>query len=202
VSRPEAPTYTLLGAGPRPLLPADRPGGTGRPTLILGMVMLGWLFFTMALAAFGGGPGPDTAAPQTINRGAIVKPAAGWTSAADEWNVGPGAISLKRAGAVAVFAADAYDGTTEALLEAQTSQLKAEFASFRSLSGSGETVAGGLPALSMLFSGTGQNGQLEGELVAVSHGGTGVVMLAVAPFGQLRRVQGDIDEMLNTLVIP
>jgi hypothetical protein len=29
-----------------------------------------------------------------------------------------------------------------------------------------------------------------------------VVMLAVAPFGQLRQVQGDIDEMLATLEIP
>lgn len=199
---PGAPIYTLRGAGPRPLVSGDGTGGTGRPTLALALVMLGWLFFTMVLAAFGGGSGSGTAPPETINRGVIVKPAAGWTSAADVWNVGPGAISLKRAGVVAVFAADAYDGTTEALLEDQTNQLKAEFTSFRSLSASSVTVAGGLPALSILFSGTAQNGQLEGELVAVSHAGTGVAVLAVAPFGQLRRVQSDIDEMLKTLVIP
>jgi hypothetical protein len=202
MNQPDSPFYTVRGARPRPLLPADGAGGTGRPTLILAAMMLGWLFLLIALAAFAGGSGSTTAPPQTINRGVVVKPAPGWASAADVWKVGPGAVSLKRAGAVVAFAADAYDGTNEALLAGETAQLKGQFASFRSLSPSDLTVAGGLPAVSTLFSGTAQGGQLEGELVAVAHGGTGVVILAIAPFGQLRRVQGDIDAMLRTLVIP
>jgi hypothetical protein len=202
MNQPDSPFYTVRGARPRPLLPEEGSGGTGRPTLILAAMMLGWLFFMMALAAFAGGPGSSTAPSQTINRGVVVKPAPGWASAADVWNVGPGAVSLKRAGAVVAFAADAYGGTNEALLAEETTQLKGQFASFRSLSAGDVTVAGGLAAVRALFSGTAQGGQLEGELVAVTHGGTGAVILAIAPFGQLRRVQGDIDEMLRTLVIP
>ncbi len=164
--------------------------------------MLGWLLFLMALAAFGGGSGPGTAPPETINRGVIVKPASGWTSAADVWNVGPGAVSLKRAGVVVAFAADAYNGTNEALLSDEQARLKRQFTTFRSLSTGSLTVAADLPAVSSLFSGTSGGGELEGELVAAIHDGTGVIILAVAPIGQLRRVQGDVDEMLRTLVIP
>ena len=202
MNQPDSPFYTARGARPRPVLSEDGSGGTGRPTLILAGLMLGWLFFTMALAAFGGGLGSGTASPETINRGVVVKPAPGWTSAADVWKVGSGAVSLKRAGAVVAFAADAYDGTNEALLAGEMTQLKGQFASFRSLSPSSLTIAGGLQAVSALFSGTAQGGELEGELVAVTRGGTGVVILAIAPFGQLRRVQGDINDMLRTLVIP
>jgi hypothetical protein len=43
---------------------------------------------------------------------------------------------------------------------------------------------------------------LEGELVVGAIGGTGVVMLAVAPAGQVTRVQADLDSMLDSLVVP
>jgi len=202
VSRAAGPIYTLRGAGPRPLVPQKGDVSTSRPTVALGVVMVGWLFFMMALAALGGASGPGTAAPVTLDRGVIVTPAEGWTSAADIWNVGPGAVSLKRAGAVVVFAANSYDGTAGALLEDEVRQLRSQFSSFRSLPTGTLTVAGGIPAVNVLFSGTAESGQLEGELVAASWGGTGVVMVAVAPFGQLRQVQGDIDEMLAKLEIP
>ena len=54
----------------------------------------------------------------------------------------------------------------------------------------------------MLFSGTSDAGSLEGELVAAVTGQTGVLMLALAPFGQLARVQRDIDRMLRSISVP
>ena len=199
---PEGPIYTFPGAAPMPGPSGNGTAGTGRPTLILGLVMMGWLVAMMALAAFGGGTGEGTAARATIDRGVVVTPAAGWTSATDEWDVGPGAISLKRAGVVVAFAAQAYEGTAQALLTGQQSALESEFRSFRGLPAGKVTVAGGLTGLETLFSGVAQGGRLEGEIVAVVHNGSGVVMVAVAPFGQLRLVQDDIDQMLDTLVIP
>ena len=131
-----------------------------------------------------------------------MTPAGGWTSAQNVWNVGPGAISLQRAGVLAAFAADSYSGTTQQLLDAQLSGVRGQFGSFRSLPAASTTVAGGVPALKVLFSGTANSSQLEGELVVGTSGGIGVVMLAVAPSGQVAQVQSDLDSMLNSLVIP
>lgn len=164
--------------------------------------MVGWMLFLMSLAAFASGSVAKTLPPVSLPRGVVVKPAPGWSSAADVWNVGAGAVSFKRSGVVVVFVADAYSGTSDALLQEQLSQVGAQFDSFRSLAPSNLTIAGDVGAKSLIFSGTAQSGQLEGELVAASRQGTGVAMLAIAPMGQLHALQGDVDEMLSTLVIP
>lgn len=130
-----------------------------------------------------------------------MTPVEGWVSAQDIWNVGPGAVSLQRAGALVAFGADSYSGTTQQLLDRQLADLQAQFGSFRSLPPASTTIAGDVLALKVLFSGTADSGDLEGELVVGTSGGAGVVMLAVAPAGQVARVQSDLDAMLDSLVI-
>jgi hypothetical protein len=109
---------------------------------------------------------------------------------------------LKRAGAIAVFAAERYEGTNEQLMAAELDDLRREFDSFNALPAAESTIAGSLPALTVLFAGTADSSRLEGELVAAADNGTGVVMLAVAPAGQLPRVQADVDRMLESMVVP
>jgi hypothetical protein len=164
--------------------------------------MVGWLLFTLLLASVAAPAGADEPEPIELGRGVTVTPASGWTSAADVWEVGPNAVSLKKAGAVVVFAAEAYDGTAEKLLSLQLDDLRGEFDSFDALPAAESSIAGGLPALIALFSGTADSSRLEGELVAAAQAGTGVVMLAVAPANQLPRVQSDLNAMLESIVVP
>lgn len=173
-----------------------------RGPLILVAVMMGWMLFNLALAGFAAPSGPASVAPVQLGQGVTVTPAEGWTSAADVWDVGEDAVSLKRAGALVAFAAQAYEGTADELLAFELSDLESQFDSYRALPTAQSTIAGDLPALTALFSGTSDSSRLEGELVAATSGGTGVLMLAVAPAGQLPRVQADIDTMLDTLVVP
>ena len=202
VNQGDPPIYTLRGAPPRPTLVDTPRHSPWRGPIILAAVMIGWLLVNLSLAAFASPAGEQTAAPVELGQGVTMTPASGWTSAADVWDVGPNAVSLKRAGAVAVFAADAYDGSTEDLLAFQVDDLEAQFDSYSDLPPADSTVDGDLPALTVLFSGTADSGRLEGELVAATDFGTGVVMLAIAPAGQLPRIQADLDAMLSSIVIP
>jgi hypothetical protein len=163
--------------------------------------MVVWMFVVFALSGFSALAPGGAQAPQTLGQGVTVTPAPGWSSAQNVWNVGPNAISLQRAGALVAFAADAYGGTTQQLLDDQLSSIQSQFGSFRSLPAATTTVDNTRPALKVLFSGTANSSNLEGELVAAATGQTGVVMMAVAPAGQIARVQGDLDAMLESLVI-
>jgi hypothetical protein len=199
-----APIYTARGARPRP----DPDDTAARPRwrgpIILAVAMVGWMLFVLALAAIAAPTGTGSETTVQIGRGVAFTAPGGWTSAADIWDVGADAVSLQKAGALVAFAAEAYEGAGEDLLAAQTRELETEFLEYRALPVAATTVAGDLPALVVLFSGTANSGRLEGELVvAVAvRGGTGVTMLAVAPVGQLRSVQGDLDRMLTTMVVP
>ena len=165
--------------------------------------MIIWLFVVVALSGFSGIGTGAARAPSPLGQGVTVTPAPGWESAKSVWDVGPGAISLQRAGVLVAFAADSYGGSAQQLLDEQLSGVKDQFGSFRSLPVASTTVGGDVPALMVLFSGTATNsGDLEGELVTAIVGQTGVVMMAVAPAGQVARVQGGLDAMLNSLVIP
>ena len=117
---------------PSPLRDEGGPEGTGgrtaRGTTLLALVMIGWLFFMMALAAFSGAAGPATQEPVSLGRGVTVTPASGWSSAADVWEVGPSQTAFKKAGVVVAFAVEAYDGT---LKPSWTSSLRISTASSR-----------------------------------------------------------------------
>lgn len=199
---PIAPAW----GSPSPLGGEGAPEGTGRGTArgttLLALVMIGWLFFTMALAAFSGAAGSDSPDPVSLDLGVTVTPASGWSPAADVWEAGPSQVAFKRAGVVVAFTADAYDGDTQALMDEQLAELDGEFESFRALPAASTSIAGGLPALRVLFDGVSGSADLEGEVVTATRGGTGVVMVAFAPFGQLRRVQDDLDSMLDSMVVP
>ncbi len=164
--------------------------------------MFAWMLFMMALAAFSGPTSGAAQTPFSLGQGVTVTPADDWVSAQDVWDVGPGAVSLQRAGVRVAFVADSYGGTAEQLIDARLADLQAQFGSVRSLPTASTTIAGDVPALKLLFSGTTDSGYVEGELVAGTAGGTGVVMLAVAPAGQVARVQSDLDAMLDGLVVP
>lgn len=164
--------------------------------------MFAWMFVIIGLSGTSGGKTAAAQGPQKLGQGVTVTPASGWASAQNVWNVGPNAISLQRAGALVAFGADSYAGSTQQLLADQLSNTKSQFGSFRSLPSASTTVAGGISGLKVLFSGTSNSSDLEGELVVVATGSTGVVMMAVAPSGQLSRVQGDLDSMLRSLSIP
>lgn len=179
----------------------DWGSGTFRGTTMLAVVMVGWLFFLMALAAFGG-EAVGSLDPVSLGRGVVVNPAPGWSSADDTWQAGPEQTAFKRAGAVAVFVQDAFSGDARDLLDDQVAQLEREFNSLRVLPATSLTIDGGLPALGALFDGTTGSAELEGEIVAATRGGTGVLMVAFAPIGQLRRVQDDLNTMLDDLVVP
>ncbi len=165
--------------------------------------MIAWMLFVMALAGFSGPSAASTQGPAKLGRGVTFTPANGWVSAQNVWNVGPGAVSLQHAGVLAAFGAESYGGSTQQLLDEQLASVQQQFGSFRALPAASTSVAGDVPGLKVLFSGTAPNSStLEGELVVATSGGTGVVMLAVAPSGQVARVQSDLDAMLQSLSIP
>lgn len=195
-------TFTVRGAHPRPVPTGGKAQRSGRQTLALAAVMVGWLLVTMVLGTAGGARGQQHVQPVTINRGVVVTPASGWSPSTDIWNVGPGGLSLKRLGVEVAFVADAYAGGVEALLERELEQFKAEFSTLRTLPPTRADVGGGLPAVRAGFFGITGRGQVEGEMIAIAHHGTGVIVVAIAPSGQMRSVRGDLDEMLRTLVIP
>ncbi len=58
-----------------------------------------------------------------------------------------------------------YAGTDQQLLDEQLTGLRDQFESLRALPSASTTIAGDVPALKMLFSGTAESGGLEGELV-------------------------------------
>lgn len=194
--------YTARGARPRPAPDGAAARPRWRGPILLAVVMVGWMFFVLVLAAISAPAGTGGETTVQVGRGVAVTAPGGWTSATDIWEVGPGAVSLQKAGALVAFAAQAYDGTGEGLLAAETKELETEFDSYRALPVASRIIAGDVPALVVLFSGTADSGRLEGELVVASFGGTGVVMLAVAPAGRLRSVQNDLDRMLSAMVVP
>ncbi len=164
--------------------------------------MMAWLFIVLGLSGSTGTSGAAAQTPQKLGQGVTVTPAEGWTSAQNVWNVGPNALSLRMSGVLVAFGADAYGGNTRQLLDEQLSSTKNQFGSFRSLPAASTTVGGGLAGLKILFYGTSDSSDLEGELVVAATDATGVVMMAVAPAGQLSRVQGDLDAMLASLSVP
>ncbi|OFW56519.1 MAG: hypothetical protein A2133_03305 [Actinobacteria bacterium RBG_16_64_13] len=196
------PIYTTRGAQPRPF-PGQRALRTSwRASMMLVSVMFGWLIFTFALAAIAAPNDPNVEVPVQVGLGVVVTPADGWYSAADDWEVGPNAVSFQKSGALVAFAAEEFAGTNDQLLTAQLGFIEQDFESYRSLPASSSTVSGDLPGLTALFTGVSSSSRLEGELVVATSAGTGVIMLAIAPEGQLSRVQGDLGTMLDNLVVP
>jgi hypothetical protein len=196
-----APVYKVRGAPPRPVQDGRSRSPWRAPLLLVG-AMIVWMLFMMSLAGFFGSATGIPQAPVALGQGVTVTPAPGWSSAENVWNVGPNAVSLQKAGALAAFAADTYSGSAQQLLDTQLASVQRQLGAFRSLSPASTTIDNGVPALKVLFSGTANSGLIEGELVAGTSGGVGVVMLAQAPSGQLVRVQPDLDDMLKSVSIP
>ena len=194
---PEATGFAPHSAGRR------GPRSRWRPVVILAAVMFGWLFLVLVVSAAVGQSGKLPAGvPLPVSHGVTIRPPSGWSSAAQQWNVGPNGVSLRKSGVIVAFAADIFNGTPQQLLDDQLSQLKQQFSFFQTLPPDSITLAGKLDGRRELFTGTQNGSSLDGELVTASSAGIGVAMLAIAPSGQLQPLQGDIDRMLATMVVP
>lgn len=198
----DSPIYVARGARPRPLPGGDADRSSWRGSLIVLSVMFGWLIFVFILSAIASPNDPNREVPIAVGLGVVVTPADGWYSATSEWDVGENAISLKKAGTFVAFSAERYAGDKQRLLDDQRAYIEAEFDSYRALPESETTVAGGVPALISLFTGVANSSRLEGEIVAATSAGTGIVVVALAQQGQLQLVQTEIDEMLRTMEVP
>lgn len=164
-------------------------------------VMFGWMILVFSLASATASNDPNVEVPVEVNLGVIVTPANGWYSAAKVWDVGPTGISLQSSGAYVAFWAEEYTGANDDLLSEVLTILEGQYESFRALPETVVTVAGDLPGLALVFTGTAPYGRVEGELAVATYGGTGVVMQAEAQEGQLAQVQGDLDFMLGSVVV-
>jgi hypothetical protein len=170
--------------------------------LIVLLVMFGWLFLVLILSFIVSPNDPNREVPVNVGLGLVVIPADGWYSAAREWDVGENAVSLQKAGTFVAFSAEPYAGDLEQLLKDQWGYIDLEFDSYRALPASEVKVAGDVPALVSLFTGVASSSRLEGEVVVATTGGIGIVVVALAPQGQLQRVQNDIDWMLQAMEVP
>jgi len=199
------------GAGGSPILVAGgtepKPRDDANPSSLRGSVivvaaMFAWLIIVFILAAVASPNDPNREVPTPVGLGVVVTPADGWYSAADVWDVGPDAVAFQKSGSFVAFAAEGFAGTNQELLDEQLAAIEKDFQSLRVLPSSATTVAGDVAGLVALFSGVSDSGRMEGEVVAATSGGVGVIMLALAPQEQLARVQNDLDTMLQGLVVP
>jgi len=166
-------------------------------------VMFGWLLFLFILAVASAPNDPNVEVPIEVGHGVVVTPADGWYGAGDVWDPGPDSLSLQSSGVyVAFWVRSDYRGDNEDLLNEYLDSLRPDFQSMRVLPATETVVAGGLPGLTALFSGVSEQWGAENELVVAVSDGLGIVMLATAAAGQLARVQGDLDMMLDTMVVP
>lgn len=183
--------------------PGYTSGRTGRPTILLAAAMVGWLLVTFILGASAGPFSSRAAQGQVpVGGGVVVSPAKGWAQTTSSGILGTGDVAYFRGGAVVEFAGGGYQNATQDLLNAKLNELGAQMSSFNELTATPVTTQQGVQVLSVSFSGTRQGGQVEGRLYAAVARGTGFLALTLAPVGQLRGVQGDVDQMIKSVVIP
>ena len=197
-----SPIYTVRGARPRPVPSGEELRSSWRGSMIVVGIMFGWMILTFALATIAAPNDPNVEAPVAVGRGVVVTPADGWYDASTAWDLEEGAIALQKSGVYVAFSALAYDGANEDLMAAQLGYLESDFESPQVVPASPTTVAGDVPGLAALVMGVSDYWNPENELVVATRAGTGLIMLATAPSGQLARMQDDLDKMLDTLVMP
>lgn len=197
------PIYSMWGAQPQPAPEEGAKRSSWRGSVVLVVVMFGWMLLVFAMAAVVARNDPNIEVRTPVNLGVVVTPADGWYTAADLWDVGGTGIALQSSGVYVAFWAKPYQGTNDELISEWLNDLERDFESFRALPAVPVTVAGDLPGLVVHFSGMSEElGGEEDELVVTSYGGIGVAMWARAQAGQLAWVQKDLDSMLRSLEVP
>ena len=167
------------------------------------LVMIGWMVVMVSLGALVARNDPNIEVPLAVDLGVEVTPADGWYSAADHWDVGAGGITLQNSGVFVAFWAENTPLTNEQYLSELLDVFAREYEQFRPLPAAAVYVAGDVPGLMVHLSIVSPDlGREEDELVVATHGGIGVAMWARAQPGQLAWVQGALDAMLQSLVIP
>jgi hypothetical protein len=180
-------------------LPEEPQRSSLNGSLLVIVVMFGWLLVVFGLGAVVARNDPNIEVPTEVNLGVIVTPADGWYSAADDWDVGETGIALQSSGVYVGFWVKEYQGTNDELMTDTLADLRADYDSLRVLPPQPVRVAREFPALMAHLSGISEWGLVEDELVVMSHGGISFVMLAEAETGQLGWVRDDIDHMLATV---
>lgn len=182
---------------------APTPGRAGRPTMLLAAAMVGWLLLTFILAASVRSCSSQGAqVPASVGGGVAISPARGWTQTTDPGMLRTSGVAYYRGGASVEFAGGGYRSQAQDLLDTKLNELGAQLSSLSELTTTPITTQHGVQVLSVRFSGTNQGGQVEGRLYAAVARGTGFLALVLAPVGQLRVVQGDVDQMIRSVVIP
>ena len=204
VTDPEVPsTYCQWGAAPRPLIADEAKHSSWFGSSIVVLAMFGWMVLILGLGALVARNDPNIEVPLEVGLGVIVTPADGWYSAADHWDAGEGGVTLQSSGVFVGFWAEKSPLTNEEYLAATLDQLGREYGQFRPLPAAPVYVTADVPGLMVHFSLVSADlGREEDELVVATHGGIAVTMWVRAQPGQLPWVQGDLDEMLYSLVIP
>lgn len=192
-----SPSWGLV---PQPL-PEEPHRSSLHGSLLVVVVMFGWLLIVFGMSAVVGRNDPNVETPVEVNLGVVVTPADGWYPATD-WDVGKNGVGFQKSGVGVAFWVDSYQGDTDQLMASVLEQFRGQWESFRDLPANRVTVAGDLPALLVHFTGGTAWGQEENEVMALSYRGVSVVMLVEAPSGSLGWVQGDVDTMLATLQVP
>ena len=148
-----------LGPGRHPVEEAPR-RSSWRGSLILVAVMFGWM-----VVVFAGGRcvacrnDPNVEVPVEVGLGVVVTPADGWYSAADVWDVGANAVSLQEGGGRGGVLGGRLRGSNEDLLACQAGRARGGSSTRSAICRPRRvTVAGDLPALMVLFSGTADSG--------------------------------------------
>lgn len=144
-------------------------------------------------------PGPvSPGGAVEVGYGLVVYPPAGWTVVAAE----PGSVALQRGGVILIVLATAWPDDPAALADAYTEGFFAD-GQFQSATPQTATLGNGIPAVAIAWSGIIDGAQYDGVIAAGVESGTGVVLNAIAPAGQLQAVADDLDTIAATLqVVP
>jgi hypothetical protein len=140
--------------------------------------------------------GPGSAVE--VGYGLVVYPPAGWTVVASE----PGSVALQRGGVILLVLATPWEEDPAALADAYAEGFFAD-GQFQAATPQTATLGNGIPAVAIAWSGIIDGAQYDGVIAAGVESGTGAVLNAIAPSGQLQGVAGDLDTIAATLqVVP
>lgn len=142
-------------------------------------------------------PGPvSPGSAVDVGYGLVVHPPGGWTVVAAE----PGSVALQRGGAFLLVLAAPWLDDPASLADSYAEGFFAD-GQFQSATPQAATLGSGIPAVTIAWSGIIDGVHYDGVIAAGAESGTGAVLNAVAPAGQLQSVADDLDAIAATLLI-
>jgi hypothetical protein len=133
--------------------------------------------------------------PVDVGSGVALYPPNGWTVTASE----QGQVVLQKGGVTLVATAGAYDGTPAELAAAYSESFFAANGQFSAGEPQSAEIGGSIPAVAFAYAGVAEGNLVDGVMAVGVAEGTGVVLNAFAPAGQLEPAIADIDAIATTL---